>query len=84
MSSVAYYRALCGSLYRVTTTASTRSTPASTRQARRSLYAADFGPEYATHPEEVARLIRIGSFVPEPAPELQPPAAPITLPPASL
>ena len=53
----AYYRARCGSLYRVRTL-----------QARRSTHAPDFSPEYPTHPDEVARLVAIGSFVPTPCP----------------
>ncbi|MFC6223932.1 hypothetical protein ACFP2F_11830 [Hymenobacter artigasi] len=52
-SNTAYYRASCGSLYRVRTL-----------QARRRTHASNFSPEYATHPDEVARLVAIGYFVP--------------------
>lgn len=68
MSTVRYYRATCGSLYRVTTTPSTQTRAASCLQARRSLLARVFSPDYPTHPAEVARLVRIGSFVEVPAP----------------
>ena len=63
-----YYRARCGSLYRVRTLRATRLQPARTLQARRSIHAPDFSPEYPTHPDEVARLVAIGSFVPAPCP----------------
>lgn len=60
--TTAYYRARCDSLYRV------RTLPATRLQARRSIHAPDFSPEYPTHPDEVARLVAIGSFVPTAAP----------------
>lgn len=63
MPSTTYYRATCGSLYRVRTTAASRHQPARTLQSRQSTHATIFGPEYPTHPEEVARLVAIGSFV---------------------
>ena len=63
-----YYRARCGSLYRVSTLPATRLQPARTLQARRSTHTHDFSPEYPTHPDEVARLVVIGSFVPTVAP----------------
>jgi hypothetical protein len=62
MSSTAYYRATCGSTYRVRTLAATRHAPACVMQARRSTYAPDFSPEYQTTAAEVARLMAIGSF----------------------
>ena len=61
--TTAYYRARCGSLYSAPCAA-----PACTLQARRSTHAPDFSPEYPTHPDEVARLVAIGSFVPAPCP----------------
>ena len=67
-TTTAYYRASCGSLYRVRTLPATRLQPARTLQARRSTHAPDFSPEYPTHPDEVARLVAIGSFVPAPCP----------------
>ena len=66
--TTAYYRARCGSLYRVRTLPATRLQPTRTLQARRSIHAPDFSPEYPTHPVEVARLVAIGSFVPAPCP----------------
>ncbi len=66
--TTAYYRARCGSLYRVRTLPAPRLQPARTLQARRSTHAPDFSPEYPTHPDEVARLVAIGSFVPAPCP----------------
>lgn len=63
MNTIRYYRATCGSLYRVTTTPATRTRPASCLQARRSPHARVFSPEYPTHPAEVAHLVAIGSFV---------------------
>lgn len=68
MTSITYYRATCGAIYKVTTTPATRQAPQSTTQARRSQYARDFGPSYATHPAEVARLVAFGSFIEVPAP----------------
>ena len=65
---IRYYRASCGSLYRVTTTPASRHRPATCRQARRSPHARLFSPEYSTHPAEVARLVAIGSFVEVPGP----------------
>ena len=62
--TTAYYRARCGGLYRVRTLPATRQQPTRTLQARRSTYAPDFSPEYPTHPDEVGRLVAIGSFVP--------------------
>ena len=67
-STTSYYRARCGSLYRVRTLPATRLQPARTLQARRSTHAPDFSPEYPTHTDEVARLVAIGSFVPAPCP----------------
>ena len=66
--TIAYYYARCGSLYRVRTLPASRQQPARTLQARRSTHAPDFSPEYPTHPDEVARLVAIGSFVPAPCP----------------
>ena len=66
--TTAYYRARCGSLYRVRTLRGNRLQPARTLQARRSTHAPDFSPEYPTHPDEVARQVAIGSFVPTAAP----------------
>lgn len=63
MQEIHYYRATCGSLYRVTTTPASRSRAATCVQARRSPHARLFSPEYPTHPAEVARLIAIGSFI---------------------
>lgn len=63
-----YYRATCGSLYRVTNTPASRNSPASITQARRSTYATTFSPAYPTTLAEVARLVAIGSFVEVPAP----------------
>ena len=74
MSTTRYYRATCGSLYRVThtparpATKTSKATAASTIQARRSIYATTFSPAYPTTTEEVARLVAIGSFVQVPAP----------------
>ncbi|GAB2712587.1 hypothetical protein GCM10011495_06820 [Hymenobacter frigidus] len=74
MSTTTYYRARCGSLYRVThtparaATKTSKATAASTIQARRSIYATEFSPAYPTTTEEVARLVAIGSFVQVPAP----------------
>lgn len=64
MCSTAYYRARCGSTYRVRTLPATRHAPARVLQARRSTYAPDFSPEYPTTAAEVARLVAIGSFTP--------------------
>ncbi|SHM11850.1 hypothetical protein [Hymenobacter psychrotolerans] len=68
MNTVTYYRATCGSLYRVTTTPATRTRAASCMQDRCSTHARVFSPEYPTHPAEVARLVGIGSSVEIPAP----------------
>ena len=74
MSTTTYYRARCGSTYRVThtparpATKTSKATAASTIQARRSTYAATFSPAYPTTTEEVARLVAISSFVQVPAP----------------
>lgn len=68
MEDIRYYRAICGSLYRVTTTPATRKTASTTTQARRSQHAQEFSPSYPTHPAEVARLVHIGSFVEVPCP----------------
>ena len=74
MSTTSYYRARCGSLYRVThtparhATKTSKATAASTIQARRSSYATEFSPAYPTTTEEVDRLVAIGSFVQVPAP----------------
>ena len=74
MSTTTYYRARCGSTYRVThtparpATKTSKATAASTTQARRSTYATTFSPTYPTTTEEVARLVAIGSFVQVPAP----------------
>ena len=71
MSTTTYYRARCGSLYRVTHTPAraaskpTHAQPARTMQARRSTYATTFSPEYPTTSAEVARLISTGSFIQE-------------------
>ena len=68
MSTTTYYRARCSSLYRVTHTparAASKTTPArpaSTMQARRSIHATTFSPEYPTTCAEVARLVSTGSF----------------------
>ena len=67
-STTAYYRARYGSFYRVRTLPATRLQPARVLQARRSTHAPDFSPEYPIHPDEVARLVAIGSFVPAPCP----------------
>ncbi len=63
-STTAHYRAHCGRLYRVRTLPATRQQPARTLQGRRRIHAPDFSPEYSTHPNEVARLVAIGFFVP--------------------
>lgn len=74
MSTTTYYRARCGSTYRVTqtparlATKTSKAQPESTLQARRSSYATEFSPAYPTTTEEVARLVAIGSFVQVPAP----------------
>ena len=74
MSTTTYYRARCGSLYRVThtparpATKTSKATAATTTQARRSIYATTFSPGYPTEPAEVARLVSIGSFIEVPAP----------------
>jgi hypothetical protein len=66
MSTTTYYRARCGSLYRVTHTPARAATktahaqPASTMQARRSTYATGFSPAYPTTADEVTRLVSIG------------------------
>ena len=71
--STTYYRARCGSLYRVTHTPARAATkdahaqPASpcrarTMQARRSTYATTFSPAYPTTSAEVARLVSYGAF----------------------
>ena len=71
MSTTTYYRARCGSLYRVTHTPARAATkdaharPDSTMQARRSTYATTFSPEYPTTSAEVARLVSTGSFIQE-------------------
>jgi hypothetical protein len=63
METTRYYRATCGSPYRVRTLAASRQYPARPLQARRSQYAQAFSPEYQTHPAEVARLVSLGSFL---------------------
>ena len=74
MSTARYYRATCGSLYRVietaarTATKTSRAIAAITMQARRSTHAPEFSPAYPTHSAEVARLVAIGSFVEVPCP----------------
>lgn len=68
MSTTKYYRGTCGAIYKVTTSPATRQVSQSTTQARRSQHAPEFGPSYATHPAEVARLVAFGSFVEVPAP----------------
>ena len=67
-SETRYYRATCGSLYRVRTTPASSHRPATCLQARRSPHARLFSPEYPTHPAEVARLVAIGSFIEVPCP----------------
>ena len=68
MSTTTYYRARCGSLYRVTHTPAQAASqtahaqPASTMQARRSTYATTFSPEYPTISAEVARMVSYGAF----------------------
>ena len=62
MSTTCHYRATCGSLYRVTTKPASRSSTASTIQARRSIYATEFSPEYPTTTAEVSRLVSFGTF----------------------
>ncbi len=68
MNTIVYYRATCGSLYRVTTTPATRLRRATVMQARRSVHARLFSPPYETSAAEVARLVAIGSFVEVPCP----------------
>lgn len=74
MSTTRYYRARCGSLYRVThtparaATKTSKATAASTTQARRSTYATTFSPEYPTTSAEVARLVSYGAFTEVPKP----------------
>ncbi len=74
MSTTTYYRARCGSLYRVTHTSAraatktSKATAATTMQARRSIHATTFSPGYPTEPAEIARLVAIGSFLEVPAP----------------
>ena len=74
MSTTTYYRARCGSLYRVISTPArpatktSKATAASTLQARRSIYATTFSPSYPTTADEVARLVSIGSFIEVPCP----------------
>ena len=74
MSTTTYYRARCGSTYRVISTPArpatktSKATAASTLQARRSTYAIEFSPAYPTTAEEVARLVSIGSFLEVPCP----------------
>lgn len=68
MSTTTYYRATCGSTYRVTytparaTTKTTPARPASTMQARRSTHATTFSPGYPTTSAEVARMVSYGTF----------------------
>ena len=74
MSTTTYYRARCGSLYRVThtparpATKTSKATAARTTQARRSSYATEFSPAYPIEPAEVTRLVAIGSFFEVPCP----------------
>ena len=74
MSTTRYYRARCGSLYRVISTPARPATKTSkaiatsTLQARRSIYATTFSPAYPTTANEVARLVSIGSFIEVPCP----------------
>ena len=68
MSTTRHYRAICGSLYRVTTKPASRSSTASTVQARRSIYATEFSPGYPTTTAEVARLVSFGTFTEVPCP----------------
>jgi hypothetical protein len=66
--STTYYRARCGSLYRVTYTPARAASktkparPASTMQARRSTHANTFSPAYPTTSAEVARMVSYGTF----------------------
>ncbi|MGI4822645.1 MAG: hypothetical protein ACRYFV_15655 [Janthinobacterium lividum] len=68
MNIITYYRATCGSLYRVTTTPGTRLRRATVILARRSIHARLFSPPFETSAEEVSRLVSIDSFVEVPAP----------------
>ncbi|WP_210521335.1 hypothetical protein [Hymenobacter terricola] len=74
MSTTRYYRARCGSLYRVThtparpATKTSKAIAASILQDRRSIYATEFSPAYPTTADEVARLVSIGSFIEVPCP----------------
>ena len=72
MTTTTYYRARCGSLYRVTHTparaaSKTAHAQPTTMQARRSTYATTFSPEYPTTAAEVARLVSTGLFIQEDA-----------------
>jgi hypothetical protein len=71
MSTTTYYRARCGSTYRITHTTvraasqTAQAPPATTMQDRRSTFATTFSPEYPTTSAEVARLVSTGSFIQE-------------------
>lgn len=67
-TTICYYLATCGSIYRVrTVTGGTRSENG-TWQARRTQRAAGFEPEYAADPDEVTQAVRRGAFTPTPNP----------------
>ncbi|NVO30253.1 hypothetical protein [Hymenobacter lapidiphilus] len=68
MNTIRYYRASCGSIYRVTTTEATGRNPANYRQARKGPKCSVFSPEYPTSAEEVAKLVAFQSFIEIPAP----------------
>ncbi|MFD2787382.1 hypothetical protein [Hymenobacter rubripertinctus] len=68
MNTIRYYRASCGSIYRVTTTEATSRNPANYMQARKGPKCNVFSPEYHTSAEEVAKLVAFQSFIEIPAP----------------
>ncbi|MBD2768445.1 hypothetical protein IC235_11145 [Hymenobacter sp. BT664] len=78
MSTTRYYRATCGSLYRVRQVPATRQLGAHTMQARHSPSAVEFSPEYPTTTAEVARLVSVGSFFEVPCPSQEIPGGPPT------
>ena len=68
MNTIRYYRAGCGSIYRVTTTEATGKNPAKCMQARKGPRCRTFSPEYPTTAEEVAQLVAFQSFIEIPEP----------------
>jgi hypothetical protein len=61
-TTICYYLASCGSIYRVRTVTGGSRTENGTWQARRTRCAAEFEPEYPADPDDVAQTIRRGAF----------------------